>query len=101
AVLVLPNRADHADGRSRARRRDRLVRALAAVVHREPAAEDRLARTWKSVGGHDEIDVDGPDDADALGHAASMPDGRGRRRLASSTDAATIGRRRLPSRHRP
>ena len=57
-----------------ARRRDRLVAALAAVVAGEGTAGDGLAGRGESVDRHHQVDVHRPDDDDVpAGIAAAGP----------------------------
>jgi hypothetical protein len=67
-----------------AQRLDRPVRALAAVMGREPSAEHGLAGGREVVDRNDEVDVHRSDDADTSAHAGSMPHCSGRRALPSS-----------------
>ncbi len=85
AVIVAADGADHRHARSRASRGDGLIRALAAVVDRESAAEHGLAGSRKAVGGDDQVDVDGADDDHVRSHWRSMRECTSPRALPSSS----------------
>ena len=83
AMGIVPHGPNDAHPRPDARRRNRLVGSLPAVVRAELAAQHGLTGEGEPIGDDNQVDVEGGDDDDVCAHRSSMPDCTGRRALPS------------------